>query len=45
MSNRKSEEARALVQERRTADRSRTEARHAGRAAKYAPTRGIAGAW
>lgn len=45
MSNRKSEEARALIQERRTADRERTTVRHAGRTAKYAPTRGIAGAW
>jgi hypothetical protein len=45
MSNYRSEEARQLQQERRAADRERTIARHAGRTAKYAPTRGIAGAW
>lgn len=41
----RSEEARALATERRTTDRERTLERHAGRAAKWAPTRGRAGAW
>lgn len=41
----KSNEARALNQERRTADKMRTAERHTARSAKYAPTRGAAGAW
>lgn len=43
--NRKSTEARQLNQERRSAERERDTVRHAARAAKYAPTRGVAGAW
>lgn len=41
----RSEAAREIQSERRTADRERTIVRHAGRVAKYAPTSGRAGAW
>lgn len=43
--NHRSEDARKLNQERRTADRERTLERHAGRVAKFRPTVGRAGAW